>query len=503
MPVLPDAIGALFHLVGEAVVLLEGAQVVAWNGAAERLTGVPAAEAVLPGGAPLGEHLAPLLALPLDAPPVRLPLPPHGPVDATHRVVGGRHVLLLRDVSVEVRRNEGHRRLAALSRSLLGDVPAVTPVLQALCAEAKALTGAAYSALVVLREDAPGEIAQFAYDAPRHLFPARMPRAVGLLAVPVATRSPARLDDIRGHPAGVGLPGVHPPIGPLLAVPMVAGDVVLGELAVAGPPGARLFDGVDEELLVDLAAHATAALRWAQGAEAELERALVRQDVVDTARHDIRTPVGAGKGYARLLATKRDRMSPEQVATALDGLEHSFERIEAFSARLLLDERSATAGVEPQWELLDVAQLLERLARDAAAGAGREVVSVDLQPDAPTHVAGDREMVREVLDNLVGNAVKHAGSATVTARREGGHVRFDVRDEGPGIPEAEQARLFDRWTRGEAARRAHVSGTGLGLAIVKRLVVGHDGLLGVSSRPGEGATFWVTFPAAVPAGTAS
>jgi signal transduction histidine kinase len=103
-------------------------------------------------------------------------------------------------------------------------------------------------------------------------------------------------------------------------------------------------------------------------------------------------------------------------------------------------------------------------------------------------------MVREVLDNLVGNALKHAGSAAVTARAEGEHVRFDVRDEGPGIPEDEQSRLFDRWTRTTEARKGAVGGFGLGLSIVKRLVVAHGGTLGVSSRAGEGATFWVTFP---------
>lgn len=110
-------------------------------------------------------------------------------------------------------------------------------------------------------------------------------------------------------------------------------------------------------------------------------------------------------------------------------------------------------------------------------------------------------MVREVLDDLVGNALKHAGSAAITARFDGEHVRFDVRDEGPGIAEEEQVRLFDRWTRTEDARRGAVHGVGLGLSIVKRLVVAHGGTLGVSSRLGEGATFWVTFPRRAPVAT--
>jgi signal transduction histidine kinase len=109
-------------------------------------------------------------------------------------------------------------------------------------------------------------------------------------------------------------------------------------------------------------------------------------------------------------------------------------------------------------------------------------------------------MVREVVDNLVGNALKHGGSGpvTVSARLADGTVRIDVRDEGPGIDEVDQAGLFERWTRTSASRVSGTGGFGLGLSIVKRLVDAHGGAVGVSSRRGEGATFWVSFPAQLP-----
>ncbi len=277
---------------------------------------------------------------------------------------------------------------------------------------------------------------------------------------------------------------------------MLAGDVALGEIAVAKAPDGDRFDEVDQALLEELAAHTVVALRWAEEAEQGRERAALRQQVVDTARHDIRTPIGAGKGFAQLLQSRRDRMAPEQVETALAGIVESFTRIEAFSTRLLLDDRALTPGVEPQWDVLQVGDLLEAVRRDACASVGRDdAVTVHCSDDAPATLAGDVEMVRQVLDNLVGNALKHAGSAAVTARAEGEQVRFDVRDEGPGIPEEQQARLFERWTRAPGTR---ADGFGLGLAIVKRLVVAHGGLLGISSRPGEGSTFWVTFPRTAP-----
>ena len=497
-----DVVGALFDVTSDAVVILDGGRVVAWNPRAEALLGMPADEAVSGAPTPLDPHLPALLDLPLDGAPVQRPLPPYGVVEATRREVGGRTVLLLRDVTGSVRREDGLRRLAQLSRELLSDAPTVAGTLQSLSAEAKAIAGAAYSALLLLREGSTTETSHFVYDAPRHLFPERMPRAVGLLSVPLATRAPARLDDMRGHPAGVGLPGVHPPLGPLLAVPLLAGDDVLGLLAVANPPGGRVFDDLDEALLGDLAAHVSVAVRWAQTSERSREMALRRQEVVDQARHDIRTPLGAGKGYAALLSTRLDRMSPAQVSTALEGLRSSFERIEAFTARLLVDDRLSAVGVTPRWADVDVVALLEQVRRDAAATTGREnAVLVHRLPDAPTTLAGDPEHVREVVDNLVGNALKYGGTAgpvRITVRAEGDQVRLDVRDEGPGIPEGEQAALFERWSRTDAARAALLPGLGLGLSIVKRLVLAHGGLLGVSSRPGDGATFWVTFPRSAP-----
>lgn len=499
--VVPQHVGALFAVTSDAVAVLEGDRVVAWNPSAAAMFGVPAAEAVSGAPTPLHPHLDRLLALPDDGGPQRVDLPPATTVEATRRTVDGRTVLLLRDVTAVLRREEGLGRLAALSRELLVESPEVAPTLQSLVEQAKALTGAAYSALLLLREGSLTETSHFVYDAPRHLFPERMPRAVGLLSVPLATRQPARLPAIAGLPGSVGLPGVHPPIGPLLAVPILSGEQVLGEVAVANDPTGRAFDEVDEALLVDLARHAAVAVRWAQHAERERELALARQDVLDAARHDIRTPLGAGKGYAALLASRLDRMSPAQVATALDGLRSAFDRIEAFSARLLMDDRLDGDGVQVRWQQVDLCALLEQVCRDAAVTTGREdAVLVHLE--GPGSLAGDPELVREVVDNLVGNALKHSGTdapVEVSVRREGAQVRLDVRDTGPGIPEGEQGALFERFSRTDASRAAMVPGLGLGLSIVKRLVHAHGGLLGVSSRPGEGATFWVTFPAAVPA----
>jgi signal transduction histidine kinase len=289
-------------------------------------------------------------------------------------------------------------------------------------------------------------------------------------------------------------------------VPLLAAAEVLGLLAITSPPGARVFDQLDEDLLVDLAGHTAVAVRWAQGAEKEAARVQERREIIRTARHDIRTPLGAGKGYSGLLLNRRDRMTPEQVTAAVDGLAQAFARIEQMTEQLLMDEKLESTGAEPHWGLVELEPLLDEVRRDAEVVTGRpDAVVVLHEVEAPACLAGDPGMVREVIDNLVGNAMKYGGDhgpVTVTVSPHAGRVRIEVRDEGPGIDPAEQAQLFERWTRTESTKSSNAKGFGLGLSIVKRLVAAHGGDVGVTSQPGKGATFWVTFPAELPPSSA-
>lgn len=498
------AVGELFHVTGDAVVIVDSAgSVVAWSPGAASLFGIPREEALAPGAAPLAEHIPDLLELPRDGSAHRRPLPPYGVLEVRHRSVGEHHLLLMRDVSDEVRRSEGLRALSRLSRELLAlETPSVNAALTTVAAEARSMTGAGTSIVMLQRPGSLGETTHFVCDGPDELFPDGPPRFFGLLATPIRTRRVVRLADVKDAPDGVTLPGQHLPIGPLCAVPLVAGSDVLGLLAIVSPPGARLFDALDEELLVDLAGHTAVAVRWAQGAEKEAERVRRRREIISTARHDIRTPLGAGKGYSNILLTMRDRMTPEQVAGAVEGLQQAFVRIEQMTEQLLRDEQLEGAGAEPHWAMVELRPMLDEVRRDAAVVTGRpDAVAVVTEPTAPSHLAGDPAMVREVVDNLVGNAIKYGGehgTVTVTVTGDEKRARIQVRDEGPGIDPAEQAQMFERWTRTESTRGGPAKGFGLGLSIVKRLVTAHGGDVGVTSRLGAGATFWVTFPVALP-----
>src|SRR4051812_32409602 len=108
--------------------------------------------------------------------------------------------------TVSGRLSIGLTRLSALGRDLIDVEPRLVDLLQRIADEAKVIAEASYSAVVLLRDGAEDEVASFVYNAPRDLFPETLPRLVGLLAVPVRTREPTRIGDLRGHPAGVGIP---------------------------------------------------------------------------------------------------------------------------------------------------------------------------------------------------------------------------------------------------------------------------------------------------------
>jgi two-component system OmpR family sensor kinase len=210
----------------------------------------------------------------------------------------------------------------------------------------------------------------------------------------------------------------------------------------------------------------------------------VRRFVAD-ASHELRTPLASIRGYAEL--TRRiDAELPEDAIRSLD-------RIEAESIRM-------TALVEDLLELarLDEGQGLEvgevelvRLVTDAIGDA--YVAAPDhewelVAPEPPLTVEGDAARLQQVVVNLLANAHRHTpvGTAvTVTLAGEPDAVVLTVADDGPGIPEELQPRLFERFARGDGARTRAAGSTGLGLAIVAAVVEAHGGAVGVESRSGD------------------
>ena len=228
-----------------------------------------------------------------------------------------------------------------------------------------------------------------------------------------------------------------------------------------------------------------------------LER--VRRDFVANVSHELKTPLTAIQGFAETL-----------LGGALDDAQNSrrfLEIIRDHAARLgrLTDDLLKLSQIEAGKLELDlrpvaVPDLIASCVETARLQGGQKDLAlvIDSAPGLPP-VRGDSARLREVLQNLLDNAVQYTpagGRITVSAAAEDGGVVISVADTGIGIPKADQERIFERFYRVDAVRSREVGGTGLGLAIARHLVEAHGGRLTVESEVGRGSTFSVFLPAA-------
>ena len=282
-----------------------------------------------------------------------------------------------------------------------------------------------------------------------------------------------------------------------IAVPLVASGTTVGLLTVATAESGRILDANDVRLAEELGGRAAQALENARLFGEAQAAVRARDDVLSVVSHDLRNPLGVVTLGARVIGALPD--GPD----ALERARTNGRRIQAAAERMgrligdLLDLAALRAGrLAVERVACAPADLLREAveeARGAAADRGLEL-ALRAEPGLP-RVACDRGRVLQILGNLVSNAVKatERGFVRVSATNRPGAVEFEVRDSGPGISPEEQARLFERFSRG---RNAGYPGTGLGLAIARALVEAHGGRIWVESRPGEGAAFRFTLPAA-------
>jgi signal transduction histidine kinase len=226
-----------------------------------------------------------------------------------------------------------------------------------------------------------------------------------------------------------------------------------------------------------------------------LERA--RADFVTTASHELRTPLTAIYGGVRTLLGRASELSDDQRLRLLRMIEQESAHLAQIVDQLLitaqLDRGSLRASAAP----CDVRALCQSILEGAEA---RNTVQATLVLDAPADlepVLCDASLLRQVLVNLVENALKYSpngGRIELTVGGSGDTFRIVVRDEGLGIPASEQEQIFEKFYRLDAEMTRGVGGSGLGLYISREIVTQMDGTLTVRSEPGAGSTFTVTLP---------
>jgi two-component system sensor histidine kinase KdpD len=311
-------------------------------------------------------------------------------------------------------------------------------------------------------------------------------------------RGVARWVWTHGEEAGLGAQMFPAAAG--LFLPLAASHGPLGVLGLVPRDRARFSDPVERRFLATFAAQVATALERARLSEenararVETERERLRNALLSSVSHDLRTPLGVIEGAATTLLGE-----PLDIDAAgrRDLLLTIHEEAESLNRRVrnLLDMTRVEAGaleLDVEWQSLEeiVGAALERVER---GDAGRRV-AVEL-PAALPLVACDGTLIQQVLVNLLENALKYTPADSpveISVRERAGEVALSVADRGPGVPKGEEERIFTKFYRATTDRR--VGGVGLGLAICRAIVNAHGGRIWAESREGGGAVFRVALP---------
>jgi two-component system OmpR family sensor kinase len=328
----------------------------------------------------------------------------------------------------------------------------------------------------------------------------------------------------------VGIAIVRSSLRPLTDIEQTAQAIASGDLSQRVPDRdprtevGRLGRSLNAMLAqVEAAFHA----REKSAAAAQRSEERMRQFVAD-ASHELRTPLTAIRGYAEYYRQRggmgngaRNAAPPAEPSLA-DGsqltepdLDRIMQRVEQESARMgvLVEDMLLLARLDQQRPIerrpVDLLTLAADAVQDARMIAPQRRIELTVGSGAAFLVLGDEARLRQVISNLMSNALTHTRDGTPIDVRILTHgpdgqltvpsVTLVVADHGPGLSKEQADRVFERFYRGDQARGRRTGGAGLGLAIVAALVTAHGGTTGVKTAPGGGATFWITLPLAADA----
>jgi len=337
-----------------------------------------------------------------------------------------------------------------------------------------------------------------------------------LWGVALNTGTSLVVDDPSGHPAFRGLPAGHVPLDNFMSVPVVTEGSILGQIALANAPGGY---GEHEVRTVSRMAVLLGLAIVRKREEEELHRAKRLADAANEAKtqflanmsHELRTPINGIMGMVQLALT--EELSAEQ-REYWEIARESADRLTQIVDNLLELASIQAGALEPVLRGFSLRGLMDSLHRTHAVAAAFKglLLRFEVDPAVPDELVGDDFRLRQVINILVGNALRHtqAGSVTVTvaplgtaAARAGGLVRvggdfsgtcllFAVADTGVGIPPDKHGTIFDSFSLAEEYLTKKYSGSGLGLSIAKSVVELLGGTIRVESAPGAGSTFSFT-----------
>jgi len=422
--------------------------------------------------------------------------------------------LLLEQLRLEHRETERERALGQRLKALndlfqkLNTTLDLDQTLQTVAEAPKILLGADLTSIALLDEggDRFSIVAAAGVDVTA-LAGQRWSVGDALISAALSRGRPYVVDEPAQHlnplPEVPGGQQTMPAISSLVSVPLLLNDEPLGGLNVAYSTP-RVFTEKDLAFLQALGQEASLAIRNARLYEREREqvsrlRALdkLQEGFVSTVSHELRTPLTCIKTSVDLLHATSAGLSEAQVEL-VHTIEHHVGRLEALVTDLLEITRLEAGQVTLSKHPTNLRQIANRVIESLRPLTDRKCQAVHLHwPEGVSPVEVDRRRIEQVLTNVLSNAIKFTpkrGRIDVRAVETPEELRVCVADDGPGIPEKDQARIFDKFY--VVVNGRGLSGIGLGLYIARQMIELHGGRIWVKSRLGEGSTFCLALPKA-------
>jgi signal transduction histidine kinase len=287
-----------------------------------------------------------------------------------------------------------------------------------------------------------------------------------------------------------------------VVAPLLVGNRPIGMIALSRSE-VDAFSADEVELLTLLGRLAATAVQNIRAYEAEhqtveeLRRlSALRADFVSLVSHELRSPMAAVIGAARTLQERWRTLAPEQREAFLALIGDETSRLAALIGDVLDTSRIEAGTFSYSFSDIDLTRLVEDSVTTATVGQEAVRVRASVVGSLPA-IRGDRERLRQVLSNLIDNAIKYSPEGeevVVRALGDDGRVQISVVDRGPGIPSDQQRLIFEKFGRADVPGGSK-PGTGLGLFIARSIAEAHGGTLEVASHAEAGATFTLTLPA--------
>jgi signal transduction histidine kinase/FixJ family two-component response regulator len=291
-----------------------------------------------------------------------------------------------------------------------------------------------------------------------------------------------------------------------ICVPLTARGRVLGALSLAISESGRRYGPTDLALAEDLGYRAGVAIDHARLYHEAQNAVRVRDQFLSIASHELKTPLTALLGNAQMLQRRaiREGNFSARDQRALHVIAAQAVRLNKMIAALLDISRIELGQLSIERAPMDLCALARRVTAEMQPTLEQHVIEYS-DTNEPLWVEGDELRLEQVLQNLIGNAVKYSpagGTVTIRVEQRGSYACAIVQDQGIGIPVNSVPQLFTRFYRADNVNPQNISGMGIGLFVVKEIVSLHGGTVEVASQEGQGSTFTVCLPLAAAASEA-